>query len=64
MNKYTVKLRIFGKGFAVKVDANSKSEAKYKALESIRLQTVVDNIEQVGSDDGDLGFLKDILGIK
>lgn len=64
MSKYTVKLRIFGKGFAVKVDANSKSEAKYKALESIRLQTIVDNIEQVGSDDGDLGFLKDILGIK
>lgn len=58
MNKYTVKLRIFGKGFAVKVDANSKSEAKYMALESIRLQTVVDNIEQVGSDDGDLGFFK------
>lgn len=64
MNKYTVKLRIFGKGFAVKVDANSKSEAKYKALESIRLQTVVDNIQQVGSGDEAMDFLKNIFGIK
>ena len=64
MNKYTVKLRIFGKGFAVKVDANSKSEAKYKALESIRLQTIVDNIEQIGSGDEAMDFLKNIFGIK
>lgn len=64
MNKYTVKLRIFSKVFAVKVDANSKSEAKYKALESVRLRTVVDNVEQIGSGDEAMDFLKNIFGIK